>query len=130
MHSHMREASYAYPQTFNASPDESSYNRMLLNKADVTNSLLMIQPTLISCVLHEHVHFPCGAPIGHMRVPIARARAHGCVRFPCGPLMRHVRFPCGPPMRHVHIPVRAATFVCGMGHYATCAFPYWPPFDI
>ncbi|KAK1279065.1 hypothetical protein QJS04_geneDACA007382 [Acorus gramineus] len=35
-------------QVFNNSPDETAYFRMLLNRENVTNSLVMIQPSLIS----------------------------------------------------------------------------------
>ena len=35
------------PQTFGMSPDESGYNRMIFCREDVSNSLVMIQPSLI-----------------------------------------------------------------------------------
>jgi protein transport protein SEC23 len=35
-------------QVFNNSPDETAYFRMLLNRESVTNSVAMIQPSLIS----------------------------------------------------------------------------------
>lgn len=35
-------------QVFNNSPDETAYFRMLLNRENVPNSLVMIQPSLIS----------------------------------------------------------------------------------
>ena len=35
-------------QVFNNSPDETAYFRMLLNRENVTNSVVMIQPSLIS----------------------------------------------------------------------------------
>ncbi|KAL3678997.1 hypothetical protein R1sor_021953 [Riccia sorocarpa] len=37
-----------YVQVFNNSPDETAYFRMVLNRENVTNSLVMIQPSLIS----------------------------------------------------------------------------------
>lgn len=35
-------------QVFNNSPDETAYFRMLLNRENVTNSVVMIQPSLIT----------------------------------------------------------------------------------
>lgn len=35
------------PQTFNSSPDEAAYARMIFNREDVSNSLVMMQPSLI-----------------------------------------------------------------------------------
>ena len=35
-------------QVFNNSPDETAYFRMLLNKENITNAAVMIQPSLIS----------------------------------------------------------------------------------
>lgn len=43
---HLRRSQFL--QVFNNSPDETSYFRNILNSADVTNSLIMIQPTLLS----------------------------------------------------------------------------------
>ncbi|XP_011410444.1 PREDICTED: protein transport protein Sec23A-like isoform X2 [Amphimedon queenslandica] len=43
---HLRRSQFL--QVFNCSPDESSYYRDKLNREDVTNSLIMIQPTLYS----------------------------------------------------------------------------------
>ncbi|KAK1316633.1 hypothetical protein QJS10_CPA05g00812 [Acorus calamus] len=37
-----------FVQVFNNSPDETAYFRMLLNRENVTNSLVMIQPSLLS----------------------------------------------------------------------------------
>ncbi|KAJ7101814.1 hypothetical protein O6H91_Y578000 [Diphasiastrum complanatum] len=37
-----------FVQVFNNSPDETAYFRMVLNRENVTNSLVMIQPSLIS----------------------------------------------------------------------------------
>ncbi|MCO5569506.1 hypothetical protein L7F22_023219 [Adiantum nelumboides] len=37
-----------FVQVFNNSPDETAYFRMLLNKENVTNSVVMIQPSLIT----------------------------------------------------------------------------------
>ena len=34
-------------QTFNMSPDEAAYNRLIFCREDVSNSLVMIQPSLI-----------------------------------------------------------------------------------
>ncbi|KJE96351.1 hypothetical protein, variant [Capsaspora owczarzaki ATCC 30864] len=47
---HLRRSQFL--QSFNCSPDESSYYRHKLNKEDVTNSLIMIQPTLTSFSLN------------------------------------------------------------------------------
>ena len=35
-------------QVFNNSPDETAYFRMMLNRENVSNSVVMIQPSLIS----------------------------------------------------------------------------------
>ena len=43
---HLRRSQFL--QVFNNSPDETAYYRHILNKEDVTNSLIMIQPTLTS----------------------------------------------------------------------------------
>eukprot|EP00128_Syssomonas_multiformis_P010905 Colp12_sorted_trinity150504_noHs@20552 len=43
---HLRRSQFL--QVFNNSPDESSYYRALLNRQDTTNSLIMIQPTLLA----------------------------------------------------------------------------------
>ena len=40
--------SFCMLQVFNNSPDETAYFRMLLNRETVTNSVAMIQPSLIS----------------------------------------------------------------------------------
>ncbi|KAH7307230.1 hypothetical protein KP509_22G050800 [Ceratopteris richardii] len=37
-----------FVQVFNSSPDETAYHRILLNKETILNSVLMIQPSLIS----------------------------------------------------------------------------------
>jgi protein transport protein SEC23 len=42
---HLRRSQFM--QTFNFSPDESMYNRLIFSKEDVSNSLVMIQPSLI-----------------------------------------------------------------------------------
>ena len=42
---HMRRSQFL--QTFNVSPDESAYYRILLLRENITNSLLMIQPALL-----------------------------------------------------------------------------------
>jgi len=41
---HLRRSSFL--QTFNATPDESTFFRLMLNRENVANSLTMIQPTL------------------------------------------------------------------------------------
>lgn len=38
----------SYVQVFNNSPDETAYFRMLLNRENITNAAVMIQPSLIS----------------------------------------------------------------------------------
>ncbi|KAG0333246.1 GTPase-activating protein S23 [Podila horticola] len=43
---HLRRSQFL--QVFNNSPDETAYNRHVLNREDVNNSLIMIQPTLMS----------------------------------------------------------------------------------
>lgn len=43
---HLRRSQFL--QVFNNSPDETAYNRHILNREDVNNSLIMIQPTLMS----------------------------------------------------------------------------------
>ena len=42
---HLRRS--AFLQVFNSSPDETTYKRLVLMREDVTNSLVMIQPSLI-----------------------------------------------------------------------------------
>lgn len=42
---HLRRSQFL--QSFNVSPDESSYYKILLVRENVTNSLLMIQPALL-----------------------------------------------------------------------------------
>ncbi|KAK9088045.1 hypothetical protein Syun_030439 [Stephania yunnanensis] len=42
-----------FVQVFNNSPDETAYFRMLLNRENITNSLVMIQPSLISYSFNE-----------------------------------------------------------------------------
>ena len=37
-----------YWQVFNNSPDETAYFRMLLNRENISNAVVMIQPSLIS----------------------------------------------------------------------------------
>lgn len=39
-------------QVFNNSPDETAYFRMILNRENVANSVVMIQPSLISYSFH------------------------------------------------------------------------------
>lgn len=43
---HLRRSQFM--QIANSSPDESAYHRMVITREDVTNSLVMIQPSLIS----------------------------------------------------------------------------------
>jgi protein transport protein SEC23 len=43
---HLRRSNFL--QTFNASPDESCYYRLIFNRNNVTNSVVMIQPTLLA----------------------------------------------------------------------------------
>lgn len=40
-------------QVFNNSPDETAYFRMILNRENVANSVVMIQPSLISYSFHS-----------------------------------------------------------------------------
>jgi len=47
---HLRRSQFL--QYFNNSPDETSFNRHILDKEDVTNSLIMIQPILYSYSFH------------------------------------------------------------------------------
>ncbi|GAB4862048.1 Protein transport protein S23 C [Ancistrocladus abbreviatus] len=42
-----------FVQVFNNSPDETAYFRMILNRENVANSLVMIQPSLISYSFHS-----------------------------------------------------------------------------
>jgi protein transport protein SEC23 len=42
-----------FVQVFNNSPDETAYFRMILNRENVTNSVVMIQPSLISFSFHS-----------------------------------------------------------------------------
>jgi protein transport protein SEC23 len=42
---HLRRSQFM--QTFNMSPDESAYNRLIFCKEDVSNSLVMMQPSLL-----------------------------------------------------------------------------------
>ncbi|KAI9357972.1 hypothetical protein DFJ73DRAFT_820073 [Zopfochytrium polystomum] len=46
---HLRRSQFL--QVFNNSPDETAYYRHILNREDVNNSLIMIQPTLMSYTL-------------------------------------------------------------------------------
>jgi protein transport protein SEC23 len=43
---HLRRSQFL--QVFNNSPDETTYYRNVLNREDTNNSLIMIQPTLMS----------------------------------------------------------------------------------
>jgi len=43
---HLRRSPFL--QIFNCSPDESTYNRMILTRSNTSNSLVMIQPALLS----------------------------------------------------------------------------------
>ncbi|KAL6981500.1 Protein transport protein S23 F [Sarracenia purpurea var. burkii] len=42
-----------FVQVFNNSPDETAYFRMVLNRENVANSVVMIQPSLISYSFHS-----------------------------------------------------------------------------
>ena len=48
---HLRRSQFL--QVFNSSPDESAYYRMVLKREDVSNSLTMIQPSLMSYVVNQ-----------------------------------------------------------------------------
>ncbi|KAI9193175.1 uncharacterized protein BJ171DRAFT_604748 [Polychytrium aggregatum] len=48
---HLRRSQFL--QTFNNSPDESAYYRHVINREDVNNSLIMIQPTLTAYAVNE-----------------------------------------------------------------------------
>ncbi|KAL6125691.1 hypothetical protein ACLB2K_073745 [Fragaria x ananassa] len=48
---HLRRSQFV--QVFNNSPDETAYYRMILNRENVTNSVVMIQPSLISYSFHS-----------------------------------------------------------------------------
>ncbi|KAK4046985.1 GTPase-activating protein S23 [Microbotryomycetes sp. JL201] len=48
---HLRRSQFL--QVFNNSPDETAYYRHILNTEDTNNSLIMIQPTLMSYALEE-----------------------------------------------------------------------------
>lgn len=48
---HLRRSQFL--QQFNSSPDESAYYRMILKREDVSNSLTMIQPSLMSYVVNQ-----------------------------------------------------------------------------
>ncbi|XP_042490876.1 protein transport protein SEC23 isoform X1 [Macadamia integrifolia] len=47
---HLRRSQFV--QVFNNSPDETAYFRMILNRENVANSVVMIQPSLISYSFH------------------------------------------------------------------------------
>ncbi|XP_050385174.1 protein transport protein SEC23 [Argentina anserina] len=48
---HLRRSQFV--QVFNNSPDETAYYRMILNRENVTNTVVMIQPSLISYSFHS-----------------------------------------------------------------------------
>lgn len=48
---HLRRSQFV--QVFNNSPDETAYFRMILNRENVVNSIVMIQPSLISYSFHS-----------------------------------------------------------------------------
>ncbi|KAI4355995.1 hypothetical protein L6164_000049 [Bauhinia variegata] len=48
---HLRRSQFV--QVFNNSPDETAYFRMILNRESVTNSVVMIQPSLVSYSFHS-----------------------------------------------------------------------------
>ena len=47
---HLRRSQFL--QTFNSSPDESTYYRTIFLREDVSNSLVMMQPSLLSYTFH------------------------------------------------------------------------------
>jgi protein transport protein SEC23 len=51
---HLRRSQFM--QTFNSSPDEAAYNRLVFAREDVSNSMLMIQPSLMSYSFTEPAH--------------------------------------------------------------------------
>ncbi|CED82394.1 protein transporter sec23 [Phaffia rhodozyma] len=51
---HLRRSQFL--QVFNNSPDETAYYRHILNAEDVNNSLIMIQPTLMSYTFDKEPH--------------------------------------------------------------------------
>ncbi|KAF8118389.1 hypothetical protein N665_0005s0152 [Sinapis alba] len=48
---HLRRSQFV--QVFNNSPDETAYFRMILNRENVSNSIVMIQPSLVSFTFHS-----------------------------------------------------------------------------
>ncbi|CAH8360662.1 unnamed protein product [Eruca vesicaria subsp. sativa] len=48
---HLRRSQFV--QVFNNSPDETAYFRMILNRENVSNSIVMIQPSLVSFAFHS-----------------------------------------------------------------------------
>lgn len=48
---HLRRSQFV--QVFNSSPDETAYFRMILNRENVSNSIVMIQPSLVSFTYHS-----------------------------------------------------------------------------
>lgn len=48
---HLRRSQFV--QVFNNSPDETAYFRMILNRENVGNSVVMIQPSLVSYAFHS-----------------------------------------------------------------------------
>lgn len=48
---HFRRSTFM--QTFNSSPDEAAYKRIIFNREDVSNSLVMMQPSLICYSFHS-----------------------------------------------------------------------------
>ncbi|CAH2061581.1 unnamed protein product, partial [Thlaspi arvense] len=48
---HLRRSQFV--QVFNNSPDETAYFRMILNRENVSNSIVMIQPSLVSFSFHS-----------------------------------------------------------------------------
>ncbi|KAI4372647.1 hypothetical protein MLD38_010850 [Melastoma candidum] len=48
---HLRRSQFV--QVFNNSPDETAYFRMILNRENVANSVVMIQPSLVSYSFHS-----------------------------------------------------------------------------
>ena len=54
---HLRRSKFL--QQFNSSPDEQTYYRHILNRESVSNSLIMIQPSLMSYSLQPGPPTPC-----------------------------------------------------------------------
>eukprot|EP00357_Protocruzia_adherens_P026979 CAMPEP_0115036662 /NCGR_PEP_ID=MMETSP0216-20121206/42260_1 /TAXON_ID=223996 /ORGANISM="Protocruzia adherens, Strain Boccale" /LENGTH=642 /DNA_ID=CAMNT_0002416541 /DNA_START=359 /DNA_END=2287 /DNA_ORIENTATION=+ len=62
---HLRRSSFL--QTFNASPDESTYYRTLLLRENISNTLVMIQPALMQYSLNDEEPVPVLLDINSMK---------------------------------------------------------------